>query len=147
MPVEKTDLVNFITLVNNRSEILPPLFNRALKLSVVQKKIRSKLETPLSEHLIVADFNDQTLTLHTDSPAWAAKLRYNISNILNIARTSCGLSSLRSIRIKVVLSENTATSKKRKIELSDQSKQLILNAADSTSDPQLRSLLLRLSKN
>ena len=147
MPVEKTYLVNFATLVNNRSEILPALFKRAQKLSNVQQKIRSELDPPLSEHLIVADFNNQSLILHTDSPAWAARLRYNISKILDIARISCGLSELRSVRIKVVLSENGITGVKRKIELSNQSKQLILNAAESTSDPQLRSVLLRISKN
>ena len=145
MPVEKTDLVNFVTLVNDRSDILPSLFKRASKLSTMQRKIRNELGPPLSEHLIVADYNNQSLILHTDSPAWAAKLRYNISNILDIARTNCDLSELRSVRIKVVLSKNVITGAKRKIELSNQSKQLILNAAESISDPRLRSVLLRLS--
>ena len=147
MPADKSKLVSFATLVNNRSDILPPLLNRAAQLSNLQQKLRNELEPPLSEHLFVANFNNAIMTLYTDSPAWAAKLRYNISSILKIAQTRCGLADLRSVRIKVILPENRITDTKRKIELSDQSKRLILNAAETTKDPLLRSTLFRLSRN
>lgn len=147
MPADNDKLVSFTTLVNSQSGNLQTLFSHAVQLSELQQKIRNELPPPLSEHLFVANLTTRILTLYTDSPAWAAKLRYNISSILNIARTNCGLSELRSIRIKVFLFGTVTTDTKRKIELSDQAKRLILNTAESAKDSSLRSSLLRLSKN
>jgi hypothetical protein len=147
MQADKRNLVTFASLINSQSGTLPPLFSRAAQLLKLQQQIRKELTPPLSEHLYVANLSNRIMTLYTDSPAWAAKLRYNISTILDIARTKCDLSELRSIRIRVVLPKTGFTDKKRKIELSDQSKQLILNTAESAKDPCLKSALLRLSKN
>lgn len=147
MPADKSTLVTLNTLVNHQSGTLSPLFSRAVLLLKLQRKIRAELEPPLSEHLYVANLTDRIMTLYTDSPAWAAKLRYNISSILDIARTVCGLSELRSIRVKVILQETGNPDTNRKIELSDQSKRLIIDTAESADDPCLRSALIRLSKN
>jgi len=147
MQADKGKLVTFATLVKNQSGTLSPLFSRAMQLLKLQQKIRTELSPPLSEHLYVANLNDKIMTLYTDSSAWAAKMRYNTSIILKIAQTSCGLSELRSVRIRVVLPETSITDTKRKIELSGQSKQLILNTAQSAKDPSLQSALIRLSKN
>lgn len=147
MPADKSKLVTFATLVNYRSEILPPLLTRVAKLSNLQQKIRNELEPPMSEHLFVANFDNKIMTLYTDNPSWAAKLRYNISNILKIVRISCGLSEIQSIRIKVVPPATRLTHIKRKLKLSDQSKRLIVNTAEAVEDPLLQSALLRLSKN
>lgn len=147
MPADKDNLVAFNTLVKNQNGPLPDLFSHAAQLLKLQQKIRNELTAPLSEHLYVANLTTRIMTLYTDSPAWAAKLRYSISSILNIAQTKCGLSELRSIRIRVIPPEINITNKKRKLELSDQARRLILNSADSANDPRLRSSLLRLSKN
>jgi len=147
MQSDKGKLVAFATLVSNQSGTLSPLFSRATQLLKLQQIIRTELSPPLSEHLYVANLSDKIMTLYTDSSAWAAKLRYNTSSILKIAQTSCGLSELRSIRIRIVLPETSITDSKRKIELSGQSKQLILNTAQSARDPSLQSALIRLSKN
>lgn len=147
MQADKGKLVTVATLVNNQSGTLYPLFSRATLFLKLQQKIRTELSPPLSEHLYVANLSDKIMTLYTDSSAWAAKLRYNTSSILKIAQKSCGLSELRSIRIRVVLPETSISDTKRKIKLSDQSKRLILNAAQSAIDPSLQSALLRLGKN
>ena len=147
MPADKSTLVALNTLVNNQSGTLSPLLARAVLLLKLQRKLRAELDPPLSEHVYVANLTDRIMTLYTVSPAWAAKLRYNISSILDIARTVCGLSELRSIRVKVILPETVNSDTNRKIELSDQSKRLIIDTAESAADPCLRSALVRLSKN
>lgn len=146
MQADKGKLVTFTTLINIQSGILSPLYSRAMQLLKLQQNIRNELPPPLSEHLYVANLNNRIMTLYTDSSAWAAKLRYNTSSILNIAQTRCGLSELRSVRIRVVLPKSSITDTKRKIELSDQSKRLILDTAHASTDPSLRSALIRLSK-
>lgn len=147
MPSKKNKPVSISSLANTQSEILKALFARTAQITALQQKIQNELDPPLREHLFVADFDSSALTLYTDSPAWAAKLRYNIPVITRIAQVSCGLTELRSVRIKVVLPETDTTSTKRKIKLSDQTKQLIRETIESTKDPQLRSALLRLSSD
>jgi len=135
------------SLLNENSEILSALCIRASKISGLQKTLHDKIGPPLSEHLTVANFNNQSLTIHTDSPAWASRLRFSIPVILDAVRHIRGLENLHSIRIKVALADNTKKTTARKLSLSDETIQLIKNTAQSTNDNNLRAALLRLVSN
>ena len=141
---DKKKLVTFSSLINSQSEILGALSARTAQLTILQQKIRAVFDPPLCEHLFVANFDNRILTLYTDSPAWAAKLRYNIPLITQTAQNKCGLAELRSVRIKVILPQNDILNTKRKNVLSDKTKILIRQTAEASNDPQIRSVLFRL---
>ena len=75
----------------------------ARRLAALQHTLRQRLDTPLNQHVIVADFDAEKLVLHTDSPVWAAKLRFKIPDILQIIQKHGKISTLRAVRVKVVV--------------------------------------------
>lgn len=119
---------------------------RITQIAHFQHKLRSELGPPLSEHLNVANFSDETLVLHTDNPAWASRLRFNIQNILRIARR-CGLAGLKSVRIKVVIPNIDRKPNKRLLSLSENTAKMIGETTASINDHKLRTSLLNLSKH
>lgn len=147
MPTKKKQFHSIRSLLNNNSEILSALCYRASQISRLQQKLRLELDPVLSKHLLVANFNSDALTIHTDSPAWAARLRFKIPDILNIAKESCGLPELHSVRVKVVIPKRDSNSATKEMSLSDETVQIILKTADSIADNDLRCALLRLSKH
>lgn len=134
-------------LFSGGSGVLSTLHQRISYLSACQDKLRSELGQPLSEHLNVANISRDTLTLHTDNPAWASRLRFNIRTILKIARQSCGLNELKSVRIKVVIQNSDKKPYKRSLTVSENTAKMIDEATESINDQKLRTSLLNLSKH
>ncbi len=122
------------------------LQKRAGHLQLIHEKIQSILPPPLGDHFTLANVNQNCLTLHTDSPAWAARLRFKTAEILNIIKPLCDTSPPKSIRIKVVLPSVVSTKPRRRQKMSDTNAKLILDTANSIKDPILRDALSRLSK-
>ena len=120
---------------------------RASQIARLQQKLRLKLDPVLSTHLLVANFNSDVLTIHTDSPAWAARLRFKMPDILDIAKETCGLRDLHSVRVKVVIPERDSSCATKAMSLSDETVQMMLKTADSITDNNLRRALIRLSKH
>jgi hypothetical protein len=131
-------------LTDNRSTFAA-LYHRSNELQVFQENLKAKLPPPLRDHFILANINKTTLTIHTDSPAWAAKLRFLTPDILNYAQNLCSPNTPKTIRIKVVPPAIQPKKRKRVINLSSENAQLILDTANSITDPGLREALLRLS--
>lgn len=147
MPIDQKKPLIINTILNDCSETLTALSTHTTHIQQLQNHIRSELGHPLSDHLSVVNFNQQTLTIHTDSPAWAAKLRFNIQNILKIARQKCGLTELRSVRVKVIIPEFDTPATNRRLSISEDTAHMILKTSESINDDSLRTALLRLSKH
>ena len=147
MPTEKKQFHSIRSLLHNNSEILSALCYRASQISRLQKKLCLKLDPVLSAHLLVANFNSDALTIHTDSPAWAARLRFKIPDILDIAKETCGLRDLHSVRVKVVIPVRDSSCATKAMSLSDETVQMMLKTADSITNDNLRRALIRLSKH
>lgn len=114
----------------------------------LEKKLLSFLDSPLNTHCKVANYENDTIILHSDSQAWAARLRYNTPAILDYFRTKCHLNSLKTIRIKV----NPPTSSEqalpvRKLSISPVSAKFITQVANSMADEDLRLSLLNIAKH
>lgn len=135
------------SLLNREKGELAGLFRHVSELRMFQDKLKTKLPSPLCEHFILANISEDTLTLHTDSPAWAARLRFITPDILKYAQQLRRLHSPQTIRIKVVPPASQSTSVKRMINLSHKNAQLIQDTADSINDPVLRAALTRLAQN
>jgi hypothetical protein len=131
---------------DNRS-IFAALYQHSSDLHLFQEKLKAKLPSPLSDHFVLANIDKKTLTIHTDSPAWAARLRFMTPDILNHAREICSPYAPQTIRIKVTLPIPTIKKSPTKMNLSAKSAQLILETANSITDPELRNALIRLSRH
>ncbi|MFQ5659089.1 MAG: DciA family protein [Gammaproteobacteria bacterium] len=134
------------SVLNSGSEGLSALCAHASRIANIQQILCTELGPPLSEHLSIANFRHRTLIIHADSPAWATRLRFNAPHILKIAQTTCGLTGLCTVRVKVFIPENDYSQAKRKISLSDNSARTIRKLAKTTTSTLLRAALFRLSK-
>lgn len=123
------------------------LLSKISQIHELQNKLRNHVGRPLSEHLNVANYSDDSLTLHTDSPAWASRLRFKIQTILEYARTECGLENLKSVRVKVVLMNPNIDRTRPAPRVSKQTANLIEDTAKSIDDQDLKSALIKLSKH
>jgi len=133
-------------LLSRRSDGPAQLYTRALELARIQQLLQSELPSPLREHLYVAGYDDKSMLLFTDGPAWAARLRFQIPAILALARSRCGLPSVENVRIRVTISPLLSSALPRRPRLSASAAETLRRSAESVSDPGLRDRLLRLSR-
>ena len=108
--------------------------------------IQELLPDALKTHCRVLSVRDQTLVLAADSPVWAARLKFHSSQLvkqLNRQQTV----KLRTVRIRVRPPEKRVATERRNapLKLGISSATALHQAADSVSDPDLKSALLRLA--
>ena len=144
---EKSGLSSISAFLNDREGPLAGLSTHAAGISDLQKKLCSYLPGDLSEHVTVANFSSKSLCLHADSAAWATRLRFKIPELLHIVRNQCGLTSMQTIRIKVTPSQTRNTTLDNRPVLSEKTAHLLQDIGESTTDPELRDALLRLSRH
>jgi hypothetical protein len=136
--------VTIESLLLRDSDVLHPLTHHSAKIATIQNVIKSHLDESLSQHLTVANFDEDAIILHASNSAWASRLRYNIPEIQNIARDQCNLPNLRTIRIKVVPEQQDREIQTREIQLSTETKTLISEIAETVESDDLKAALLRL---
>ena len=119
----------------------------AAHLARIQAQLRAGLPDALAHHVIVANTDDSTLFIHTDSPAWAARLRYQIPVILDLVKEKCALASIHNVRIKVKIPAEESVSPAREPVLSEKARRTLLQTAESTDDPDLQASLRRLARH
>jgi len=148
MPIkssQKYEPIGNIALIGNN--ILTSLYNHSLAIIQLQKAIRKKLGSPLNKHLSVANYNHDCLVIITDSPAWAARLRFQSADILTFARTWPDLKNLQTVRIKVTPLNEHQTKQSDNISISSSTADLLRTVAENINDAELRVSLLRLSEH
>lgn len=133
-------------LLKHRSVQLSELFIRAAELARMGQTLRCELPSPLRDHIMVAGFDQKTLVLQTDSPAWAARLRFETPRLLELARLKCNLPSIQTVRIQVAPPMQIRKPRSRDVHLSRRAADVLRNSASSTDDVALRESLLRLSR-
>jgi hypothetical protein len=136
------------------NEQLNKLYTHAKDIYALNEKLQKHLAPSLISHCSVANYSEETLTINAETSAWASKLRYGVPDILSYAKNECGLSKLKSVRIKVSPShKNTAQSNLstmlpvRKASLSKESADFIKSVATSIKDPALHKSILKISKH
>jgi hypothetical protein len=108
--------------------------------------VREALPSPCDQHCRVASIKQNTLVLSADTPAWSARLRFHMPQVMRILQDRHGM-AFHSTRI-LVASPRASTPEipKPRAALSEKSADLLRTAANSVSDPELRAALLRLSR-
>jgi hypothetical protein len=141
-------LISLQTLLNqNGSGHLPRLVKRAQALQALDDRLGEYLTPLLKSHCTVAALRDDVLVINAHSPAWATRLRYLAPSILEFLHgRGEGLPSFRAIRIRVSLPEAILTAKPLpRPQLSIQTVMHLKHIAQSIPDPDLQSILVRLS--
>ena len=139
MVINTTKPISTISDFLASSDRLSQICNHIKKLNELQIKLGEYLGKPLAEHVAVADYRQNTLVLHTDNAAWAAKLRYGTPEILTAFKGD--LPGIRTVRIKVMPTGMLMRIPRRAVKVSPGTAEGIRQAADQIADTALRSAL------
>ena len=123
------------------------LLNRARALVALETRVRELLPAPLNEHCRLLAVRDDTLVLAADSPVWASRLRFHgplLVKQLSRLRTV----KLRTVRVRVRPPESIAATpdhRRAANRCGAAGTAAIQQAAQTISDPELKTALLRLA--
>ena len=115
------------------------------QLTRLQRLLANALPADLAHHCQVQNLRGATLYLQTDSSVWANRLRYLRPALLQQLQPELG--TLHDIQVTVAPVQATPPHSKRRAKLSDSAAQILLETAESTTDPQLRAAFKRLAGN
>ena len=136
--------------VNNllRSGPISSLLARARKLQELDAQVHAMLPVALQPHCHVLSLHDRILVLAADSPVWAARLRFHAPKLVKqLSRQQ--VVAVRTVRIRVRPPDKTMTSNSKSVRDQHQGHlraAALKQAAQTISDPRLKSALLRLSR-
>jgi len=139
-------LKNINTLLR-RNNTLGNLYSHSLELLKLQKIICDTLGLPLSNHLHLSDVNSDTLLLYTDSPTWAAKLRFSATEIIKIVNQFTSFKKVTTIRVKINPSLCIVTDSETRLLISSSTAQHLEKVAENINDYKIKSSLLKLAQN
>ena len=139
MIIQTTKRISTISDLLDSSDRLSQICNHIEKINELQIKLRKYLDSRLNQHVVVADYQQKTLVLHTDSAAWAAKLRYITPDILTAFKGD--LPGIRTIRIKVAPADTPTRTSRQTAKVSADTANGIRQVADQIEDTALRSTL------
>jgi hypothetical protein len=127
---------------------LARLLVRARALKKLDAELHDLIPPPLGDHCRILSIRDDTLVLAADSPVWAARLRFQASQLvkqLSDTRTV----NLRTVRVRVRPPESRyrAPPARKHLPISRKNSHTLRQAAREVTDPRLRAALLRLASH
>jgi hypothetical protein len=150
MPIDKSCPRNIQDIAINNNDVLANLYKHSLAILKVQDSLRLQLGPALAPHLYVANLGPDTITIYTDSQAWATKLRFQTSEIIRTAKKTTGLNGLLSVRIKVspaLIHSPSIPERSDSLLLSPSTARLLAKVAENIDDPALQTAILKLCQN
>lgn len=115
------------------------------QLVVIERLVRACLPADLAEHCQVAGIGDGCLRLATDSPAWAARLRFQGPRLVK-QLTHQGLVALHTVQVRIIPLAAKPTPPSRKPHLAADNAQLLEQTAKTINDPGLAQALRKLAR-
>ena len=107
------------------------------------EQVHKLLPADISRHCVAAQKRGQQLILHTDSPVWATRLRYQAPQLITLLKS--GHPSLRGVKIRLNLTRSPPRRRLPAAQHSDIAAAIIHDCAEDTKQPELRDALERLS--
>lgn len=128
------------------SAVLQQIGKRLAEQQSLLDRVRQQLPADLASHCHAAVPDGDRLTVYTDSPAWASRLRYFGPELESLLRS--GRRTLREVRIRVLavdskVSRNSPARKTKR--LSEENRRMLIQVAEGLSEPSLRAALRRLA--
>ena len=145
MITRTTKHISTISDFLDSSDRLSQICKHIEKINELQIKLQKHLEAPLNRHVVIADYQQKTLVLHTDSAAWAAKLRYQTPDILKVFKRDAP--GIRTVRIKVMPSDSLSQVTRHAEQVTPETVYAIRQVAEKTGDPALRAILHSIAGN
>jgi len=112
------------------------------------RRVRSLLPGNVREHCVAAVGSAEGITLYSDSPVWASRLRFLAKGILDALQRQDH--PARQLRTKVLIASDRGSGarKRRRMEpLSPETSRMLADVAATLDDPGLRSALGRLARH
>ncbi|MDZ4263878.1 MAG: DciA family protein [Pseudomonadota bacterium] len=131
-------------ILSSKTVGMQGLLQHTQQLKQLNAQLTHLLPLPLSLHCTAAGVSQQTLTLLVESSAWATRLRLQAPSIIR-GLQSFNIKTL-TVKIQPVQKAAAATSRSRP-KMSPDTANLLNDLAETTSDPKLKSALLRLAQN
>ncbi|TPW16939.1 MAG: hypothetical protein FD130_852 [Halothiobacillaceae bacterium] len=141
-----------LTSLLQRERQLDPLFNHLHHLKATAKLLQSLLPEPYKSHTRLANFQDNILTLHTSSAAWATKLRYQTPALITVLKQHPQLAQLAEIQIRTQHEHESAPARvtaaaQRRHGLDKNAAGLLIALAECVDDTNLANALQRLARH
>lgn len=147
MLYKKTPHIKSIIRKNSSFNLL---INHSKQLIQINEIVRHTLTQPLQSHCKVANYRENILYLHVDSPAWATRLRFALPELTEALKKNRDFSGLTQIQIHQVKSQPSArqneTKTPKRERLSKDTAEQLNCLADSVTDQKLASALRRLAQ-
>lgn len=126
------------------SQGLEKIFREVRLQHQVLADVQALLAPAIAAHCVAAQITRQNLVLHTDSPAWATRLRFLTPQLLSQLRGR--YPGLASIRLHLLPQNAAKPTPKRPPRHSAHGGELIRAGAATVADPDLRDALERLAE-
>ncbi|MFH0350523.1 MAG: DciA family protein [Chromatiales bacterium] len=124
------------------------LVNHARRLASLEGALLSVLPPEWQRHCAVANVQDETLVVSTNSPVWAARVRLMAPQLMEQLQARCPNEALRALHVRIhPRIETTHKPNATRPVLSSGSARLLLSVSKQCSDKGLGRALKRLSKN
>lgn len=122
------------------------LLARARALGELDARVRQLIPAPLNAHCQVLSVRDTTLVLAADSPVWAARLRFQSTQLIK-QLSGPGTVNLCTVQVRIrPPGERRPAHRTRRLQpLTQQTGRILGQAARDVSDPALKTALLRLA--
>ncbi|HCU89684.1 MAG TPA: hypothetical protein DGR97_07065 [Gammaproteobacteria bacterium] len=127
--------------------VLRKLFRNAAKHQNTALRVKSLVAEPLRSHIQLVAVREDTIVLTADSSAWAAKMRYQVPNLVKKIRKTSEFAEIQTIRVTVLKSSSADTlpRNRKAAPISVSCASALKNRASSVDDPALKEVLLRLA--
>lgn len=139
MPRSPRSIRNFI----NEKKVLRDLQSNIDFQNKLTEEIRSLLPSPLNSHIQSARLIDNIVTIHTDTPAWAARLRFLAAALTNQLKAS--YPNIKAIKIRIIYLDKKPKPTLKAAKKSSIAADIIHKNAINTKDKDLKQALERLS--
>ena len=104
--------------------------------------LRQCLPADLADHCAAAHIRENTLVVHTDSPAWATRLRYLAPQLVKALAGE--YPAIQSVSIRLMVEHRGATVRRAPANHSDQAAEIIHTSANCAKPGPVRDALRRL---
>lgn len=120
------------------------IISRGQALHLLDRQLKTLLETSESLHCQVGNLRDGVLILYCDSTAWATRLRYQVPQLLARMREKSEWRGVQRIEVRVSPASEKPP-EKQTVKIGSGAQRSLLGCAESVTDEALGSALRRLA--
>lgn len=136
--------------INKLLARMDPGIRRVLETSEVLRQLQVVLErllpANLAGHCRLANYKDNVLFLHTNSSAWATRIRMEAPQLRDYLSRYQEFKNIQNIRVRIDSSANITPRKLETLQISTQSVNIINELAENIDIPELAEALKRLAR-